>query len=96
LFGHGVSFPRAKKIHVTPTQVPQILTHVSEFSTNMATDSRLMGGQRRVCGDVQRTAAGSRPRAADISDRIVFRIVRAFARAVERFRLSEIDKCASR
>jgi hypothetical protein len=32
LFGHGVSFPRAKKIHVTPTQVPQILTHVSEFS----------------------------------------------------------------
>jgi hypothetical protein len=32
LFGHGVSFHRAKNIKVTPTLVPQILTHLSEFS----------------------------------------------------------------
>ena len=32
LFGHGVSFPRAKKIHVTPTQVPQILTQTRQFA----------------------------------------------------------------
>src|SRR4029453_8538372 len=64
--------------------------------TNMATNSRLMSRQRRVRGEVQCTAAGSRPRAADISDRIVFRIVRASARAVERSRLRETGKCASR